>query len=309
MRRSTHCTFPSGISAVSRGLRLVCRLMVASAVLLLLPSLNLLQAQTTDRVLRDVDSLKVQALPDHHPGWAQAGNDLGLAPPKMAMDGMTVVLARSEEQELALEKLLADQQDRASPDYHRWLTPAEMGERFGLSEHDVAAVTRWMQSQGLHVNWVSPSRIFIGFSGSAAEVGRAFRTGVHRYSVNGEERLSVASAPLIPEALAPAIKAVQGLYTIEDRPLHQMTAVQSASPELTLSNGDHFITPGDFATIYDLPPSIRGRLDDWHRGSFSHGCRRLSRAWRFPASNRGDSDRLWRGRSGARAYGSSVCRR
>ncbi len=65
--------------------------------------------------------------------------------------------------------------DPASPNYHQWLTPDEIGERFGLSDNDIAAITGWLQSQGLQVNWVAPSRVFIGFSGSAADVGRAFR--------------------------------------------------------------------------------------------------------------------------------------
>ena len=33
-----------------------------------------------------------------------------------------------------LDKLLADQQDRNSPEYHRWLTPDEFAARFGPTE-------------------------------------------------------------------------------------------------------------------------------------------------------------------------------
>jgi subtilase family serine protease len=219
---------------------------------------NVLQAQTVDRITQDVDSLKVQVLANHLPHWANAGNDVGVAPPNQMMDGLTMVLARSPEQELALQQLLADQQNPASLEFHRWLTPAEMGERFGLSEHDIATMTRWLRSQGLHVNWVTPSKTFIGFSGTAAEVGQAFQTEVHRFKVNGVERLSVSSAPLAPEALAPAIKAIQGLYTIDDRPLLQLTPAQTAFPELTLSSSDHVIAPADFATIYDVPSSLNG---------------------------------------------------
>jgi subtilase family serine protease len=74
-----------------------------------------------------------------------------------------------------------------------------MGERFGLSKQDIDTVSGWLQSQGLHVNWVSPSRIFIGFNGTAADVGRAFQTQVNYYRVNGVQRFSVSSPPMIPE--------------------------------------------------------------------------------------------------------------
>ena len=59
----------------------------------------------------------------------------------------------------------------------------EIGERFGLSDNDIAMLTGWLQSQGLQVSWVAPSRTFIGFTGTAANVGRAFQTELHYYTV------------------------------------------------------------------------------------------------------------------------------
>ncbi len=209
-------------------------------------------SQTANRVVREVDSSQVQALPNHLPAWANTANHAGLVPSSQVLNQMTMVLARSPQQEQAFESFLTDQQNPASPDYHRWLTPAEVGERFGVSLKDIAAVSGWMQSQGLHVNWVSPSRLFIGFGGTAGDMGRAFQTEFHYYNVNGAQRMSVSSDPMVPVALAPAIKAITGLYTVEDRPAHHMTAVQSASPQITASNGSHFIAPADFSQIYDF---------------------------------------------------------
>ena len=114
------------------------------------------------------------------------------------------------------------------------------------------------QSKGLHVNWVAPSGIFIGFGGTAADIGRAFQTELHYYKVSGAQRISVNSDPMIPAAIASTIKAVRGLYTINEQPTHHVRAVEIASPQLTLSNGSHFITPDDFDTIYDVPSSLTG---------------------------------------------------
>ncbi len=125
-----------------------------------------------------------------------------------------------------------------------------MGERFGLSEHDIATLSLWLQSQGLHVNWVSPSRTFIGFGGTAGALGHAFHTELGAYHAHGAQRVSPSSDPMIPRALAPAIKAVHGLYTVEDQPLHSFRLMQSISPDVSTSSGEHFLTPGDFATIY-----------------------------------------------------------
>jgi subtilase family serine protease len=215
-------------------------------------------AQPLNRITAHVDLTQVRALPNHHPLWANAGNDAGLTPADLPLDQMTLVLSRSDEQEAAFEQLLADQQNPASADYHRWLTPVEVGERFGLTAQDIDTLSGWLQSEGLHVNWVSPSRTFIGFGGTAANLGRAFQTELHYYNVNGVKRMSVASDPMIPQALAPAIKAIRGLYTLEEQPQHHAAAAQSASPQMTISSAIHFMAPADFATIYDLPQGSTG---------------------------------------------------
>lgn len=220
-----------------------------------------LHAQAPNRITQEVDPGRLQVLPNHHPLWANPANDLGPVPANQDMGQLTLVLERSPQQELALEKLIADQQNPASPEFHRWLTPAEVGERFGLSDPDIAVITGWLQAQGLRVNWVSPSRIFIGFSGTAADLGAAFGTELHTYSVNGAKRISVASDPMIPQSLAPAIKAIRGLYASDERPLHHLKAPQSSAPQMTVtgsSGTSYFIAPADFDTIYDVPTSLTG---------------------------------------------------
>jgi subtilase family serine protease len=219
------------------------------------------RAQVVDRIQRSIDPAQTQPLANHHPVWAVAANDAGPVPANLPIQGITLVLARPSQQEQAFEQLLRDQQDPSSPEYHHWLTSNEIGERYGSSENDIAALTGWLQSQGLQVSWVAPSRTFIGFTGTAANVGRAFQTELRYYTVNGKQRMSVSSEPMIPSALAPAIRSIRGLFTIEERPSHIATTVQSSSPNLTISSGGvtyHFLAPGDFATIYDLPASLTG---------------------------------------------------
>lgn len=215
-----------------------------------------LNAQTRDRVTQRVDTAHVQALANHHPLWASPRNDAGAAPADLNLSQLTLVLARSPQQEQALQQLLAEQQNPASPQFHHWLTPAQVGQRFGISDDDLAAVRAWLEAEGLRVNWVAPGRNFIGFSGSAADVGRAFQTELHYYNVNGARRFSVASDPMIPRALAPVIAAVRGLYSIQDRPAHLLQLGQS-TPEFS-NGGNNFIAPADFATIYDLPSNLGG---------------------------------------------------
>ena len=217
-----------------------------------------LHAQISNQITRPIDITEARALSGHVPPWVNSHNLVGSVPPDLLLDEMTVVLSRSPEQQLDLENLLTDQQNPASPNYQHWLTPTEFGERFGLSDQDTASVTGWLQSQGLHVNWVSPSRTFIGFRGTAADVGRALGTELRYYAVNGARRISVASDPMLPEALAPVVKAIHGLHTVHAHPLHHAGTGQAAQPEYTNGSGKHYIAPADFATIYDVPANLTG---------------------------------------------------
>src|SRR5580658_1254690 len=69
--------------------------------------------------------------------------DLGTAPATLPMQRMLLVLKRSPEQESAMRQLLENQQDKSSPSYHKWLTPAEFGEQFGTTETDMQTITAW----------------------------------------------------------------------------------------------------------------------------------------------------------------------
>jgi pseudomonalisin len=197
-----------------------------------------------------------QPITSHHPQWANAKNDAGILPSATPLDQLTIVLARSPQQEAAFEQFLADQQDPASPSYHHWLTAEQIGQRFGPSEDATTAVTSWLQSQGLHVNWTAPSRTFIGFGGTAAAIGQAFHTEMHAYTVNGKTRISVSSEPIIPADLA--IKSIRGLSTVEDKPLHSASTMNSDDPEVTTGGGNHYLAPADFNTIYDVPTGATG---------------------------------------------------
>jgi subtilase family serine protease len=81
---------------------------------------------------------------------------------------MLLVLKRSDEQESALRKLLDDQQDKASPNYHKWLTPEQFGRQFGPADQDIQTVSSWLQMHSFQIGQVTKGRTVIEFSGTAA---------------------------------------------------------------------------------------------------------------------------------------------
>jgi subtilase family serine protease len=246
---------------MARGLRLL-RLMA--------PLLAVAIAGASSAGAQSDGPAEFRAIPNHVPAWANDGNFLEAVPAEQAMAPMTLVLARHPDRQQAFEKLLADQQDPSSPDYQHWLTSTEIGERFGLSTEELDEISGWLESQGMHVDWVAPARNFIGFSGSAGDVGGAFQTDLNFYTVNGERKMSIASPPMVPAALAPLVKAITGLYTLEAQPsahVHDSRAnsspiAGSASPEFTFGSGssaNYLIGPADFNAIYDVPADLTGK--------------------------------------------------
>ena len=189
-----------------------------------------------------------RALEGHVPAWAKDANFDAPMPAEQTMGQMTLVLARHPDREQAFEQLLTDQQDPSSPQYHHWLTPSQIGERFGLSDAELDNVRYWL----------APGRNFIGFTGSAGDVSRAFASDVNYYSVKGERKFSIASAPRLPGAVSSLVKSVRGLSTTDERPQHQMRPVSSASPLVT-NGSDHYVAPADFSVIYDVPSTYTGK--------------------------------------------------
>jgi subtilase family serine protease len=172
----------------------------------------------------------------------------------MRMDYITLVMKTAPQQQAGLETLLAEQQDRSSPNYRQWLTPEQFGDRFGLNQTDCDAVTSWLTSHGLYLEQIARARNWIAFSGSAREVQSAFHTEIHRYLVDGELHVANAGDVWIPEALKDAVVGIRGLEDFENRPT-------PIDPRFTSTSGSHSLAPDDWATIYDVQALYQMGID------------------------------------------------
>ena len=209
-----------------------------------------------------------------HP-LARAQFDIGAAPLDLPMQRMLLVLKRSPEQEFALHKLVDDQQDKASPNYHKWLTPDEFGVQFGPSDQDLQLVTGWLQTHGFQVNRVTHGRTVVEFSGTEAQVEEALHTQIHKYLVNGEEHWANASDPQIPSALVPAVAGVLSLHNFPRKSMSKIIGSYSPKtkqltqvhPQFTIGYGCYpngtcyAVGPADFGTIYNVQPLWNSGID------------------------------------------------
>jgi len=186
-----------------------------------------------------------------HP-LAQAQYEVGPAPQNLSLQRMLLVLKRDPQRGFALHKLLDDQQDKNSPNYHKWVSPDEFGIQFGPSDQDVQLVTGWLATHGFQVNRISHGRTLIEFSGFEAQVEQAFHTQIRQYFVNGQLHWANATDPQIPAALAPAVMGVWSLHDFRKKPASQFSQTRVPIPLATGSSGHHFLMPGDYAIIYDI---------------------------------------------------------
>jgi pseudomonalisin len=223
-----------------------------------------------DLVVEPVDATRLVALPQNRVSWATTQNDFGEVADDLLLSHLTIVLNRSAERQDEFEQLLRQQQDPTSPNFHHWLTPPEVGDRFGASAHDIEALTSWLKSQGLHVDVVASSRTRINFSGSAANVGAAFASRWHVYLLNGEQRIAPIGVPQIPAALSILVQSALGLATINEQPSHgdgtvhfvgQSAVVNPNGTFCSASPCHHYILPADFAMIYDVNPIYQQGID------------------------------------------------
>ena len=241
---------------------------------LLLPSLPcLLFAEAPivpSRIVQRVNESQRTVLKGNVHRLARPQFDRGLAPPNLAMNRMLLVLKRTPEQEAALETLLDNQQGKASPHYHEWLTPEEFGQRFGPNDHDLQIVTSWLQGHGFEVARIAKGRNVIEFSGNATQVQEAFHTSIHKYVVNGEEHWANANDPEIPTALTPVVAGVHTLHNFIKRPMLHIAEQKIAAklepqgpekrPMVTFPGTppQYALGPADYEKIYNIKPLLSG---------------------------------------------------
>ncbi len=184
------------------------------------------------------------------------GVDNGFADAGLPMKRMIMTLKLRPGADAELRRLVQEQHDPTSANYHRWLTPEEFGARFGQTDTQINAVVQWLQSHGLTVEEIGKGRTWINFSGTAALVEQAFGTQIHRIQVNGRMHHANVVDPSIPRGLAGIVGGIVSLHDFRRQPMHR--SIRQVDPkELTpdfTSGSSHFVGPADFATIYNVNP-------------------------------------------------------
>jgi subtilase family serine protease len=218
------------------------------------------------------------SLKGNHPALANHLGSTGEIDPQMPLS-MRLTLAIKNR--AALDQLVTDQQDPASPRYHQWLTSAEFDAEFGPSQEQADAVAAWLTSQGFQVTGSSIPLRSITFSGNSSQVEQAFQTSLKTFA--GGRSYANLTDPVIPAQFAGLIARIDGLDNIHSsvpvsqnlRPIAGAITAQipapddsftdsasgnAVSPDAKISFGDYF-GPNDFYSFYDQTPLKAAHID------------------------------------------------
>ena len=231
-------------------------------------------------IVEKVDENQLVTLKGNTPPAATAKNDLGRVNAGMPMSDLILVLRRSPEMQAAFDAFVESQYEPSSQNFHQWLTPEQVGERFGPAISDIGKVSAWLASHGLSVDGVSKDRMTIRFSGTAGRVEAAFHTELHNLTVRGVPHFSNMTDPQIPMALEPVVLGPKALNNFIPHPLHRIggkvlkdpktglwrrvgqpvAQETGVRPDMGFTSCDgsscllEDLTPFDFAAIYNVAP-------------------------------------------------------
>jgi len=161
----------------------------------------------------------------------------------------------------ALNNLLQQIYDPASPNYHHYLTPEQFTEQFGPTETDYQAVIAFAKANGLTVTGTHPNRVLLDVDGTVAEVQKAFHVAMRVYQHPVENRTFYAPDAEPSLDLAVPILHISGLdnYSLP-RPLYrisQLTSAQSIVPSGGSGPGGNYMGK-DFRAAYVPGTSLAG---------------------------------------------------
>jgi subtilase family serine protease len=225
-------------------------------VLLTAGILTVRASQPAARIHSSLDSGQTFRVTGNTRAISSSSEDQGEVNPALPLPHMSLHFAMSAAQQADLTQLLQQQVTRKSAQYHKWLTPEEFGARFGMNSSDLQKVTAWLERQGFSNIEVARSRMFVSFSGSASQAKAAFQTSIHSYVKDGLTHYANVEDPSLPKALQGMVAGIRGLNDMHPKPHSRIR------PHFTSSiSGSHFLTPDDFATMYDLKTLYGSGID------------------------------------------------
>ena len=173
------------------------------------------------------------------------------------------------------EALAKSVSDPASASYRHYLNAAQWEARFSPTTDQVNRAEKWLSQQGIAVSSVSADRLDIQASGTAAQVERAFGTGLSLHSVNGKTLRFADQDLSVPSDLSGIVAGASGINqnvaTPASAPIPQPPGFRVAHPcgafygqetdAIQPPFGHGYPYPAPYAVCGYAPPQLRKAYD------------------------------------------------
>ncbi|WP_405815935.1 S53 family peptidase [Streptomyces sp. NBC_01390] len=186
------------------------------------------------------------------PAWATAKADKGATPDSSKVSARVYLAGRDANGLTAYAKAVSDPK---SASYGKYLTAAQVQQRFGASPAQVAAVKAWLTASGLKVTGVTAH--YVTVTGDVAAAEKAFSTQLHNYAKGKKTYRAPAKAASAPESLKGAVLTVTGLDNAPHTATHDDTL---PAPETVFRNSGPFSTYYGSNTAASLPTAYGAQI-------------------------------------------------
>src|SRR4051812_14285930 len=182
---------------------------------------------------------------DGAPAWTAHAARVGQTPAARPQH-LTAVLGLRDAG--GAEALAAAVSDPSSATYGRFVSAATWRARFAPRSADVRRVTDWLRAGGFTIGAIPANHRTISFSGSTAQVEKAFATDVQTYRRSGSTVTANAASISVPRSLAGTVVGITGLDTSALR-----TPAHTGGADDAGSNAAAVAAPATAATAAGTP--------------------------------------------------------
>lgn len=160
------------------------------------------------------------------PGFIQKAKDLGAIDPSTVIRVTAWLKLHNEAQ---LDRLVQQQNQKGSSNYHKWITQAQFDSTFGPTPQEVKAVQNFLTAHGLTAIDVAANNAYVKVQGTAAAVEKAFHVQIDNYSFQGQTYRSNKADPSVNGTSGGHIAAITGMDDFG----FQTNVVQASNPDGT----------------------------------------------------------------------------
>jgi subtilase family serine protease len=148
----------------------------------------------------------------------------------------------------ALQSYADSVSDPHSPNYRNFITPAQIGEKFGQSPATIANIVNYLKSAGMTITLVAQDNLHVLADGTVSQVESAFHTSINNFHALNSQELgrtdyfSFSKVPQLPSQMASLVQHIGGLQN-QSMPHHMTT-----------------ITPNQARVFYNSAPEFNAGM-------------------------------------------------